>query len=74
MNIKKFKTLEELEVSPIHLDNFLDLLINSDQRYEYCAGRVYAMVGGTTTHSLLTLEMAVHLRLAVKGHNLSSDE
>ena len=45
----------------VSLEEYLAFEERSPLRHEYVAGEVYAMSGGTTRHSLITLNLARHL-------------
>jgi Uma2 family endonuclease len=47
---------------------YLDLDASSDQRFEYVAGVVRAMAGGTAEHSFLSSRMNTALDLALRPH------
>ena len=48
----------------LSLEDFLALDRESlDQKYEYINGHMYALAGGSTNHSIIAANVALHLRL-----------
>lgn len=53
----------------ISLEEYHEIERNSDIRYEYSNGRVYAMAGGRSKHSRIAIDMTVALELHLDGTN-----
>ncbi len=49
------------------LEEYLELEKNSEERYEYFDGEVFAMAGGSLNHALLTGNVYSDLKLKLKG-------
>ena len=62
-------TLTKLE--PISIDDYLRQEERGEVRHEYVKGVVYAMVGGTARHNLITSAIASTLRSHLKGASCS---
>lgn len=48
-------------------EEYFDLEQREDQRYEYLAGEVYAMAGGTESHALIGMNIGAALVNALRG-------
>lgn len=55
------------KLRPITIKEYLEGEKASDIRHEYVAGAVYAMVGASGLHNLLTLALAASLRQHLRG-------
>lgn len=55
------------KLHPITIKEYLEGEKTSDVRHEYVAGAVYAMVGASGLHNLLTLAIAASLRQHLRG-------
>src|SRR5262245_7161128 len=67
---------ESISPRPMTIAEYLRFEEASTVRHEYVRGDVFAMVGGTYRHSQITLNIAVHLKAAVRGgpcHVIVSD-
>ncbi len=52
----------------ISLEEYLELEHTSpDMKYEYVDGRIYAMSGGSTSHSLIAMNISTLLRMHLRG-------
>jgi Uma2 family endonuclease len=52
----------------ISLEEYLELDRTSiDMKYEYVDGRIYAMAGGSTSHSLIAMNISTLLRVHLRG-------
>lgn len=49
---------------------YLALELEADNRHEFINGEIRQMAGGTTKHNVITGNIYVNLRLAVKGKNI----
>ena len=54
-------------LEPVSIDDYLCQEERGEIRHEYVKGVVYAMVGGTARHNLITSAIASALRLHLKG-------
>ena len=52
---------------PITVEDYLAGELHSDVRHEYIDGQVYAMVGASTAHNIITLNLAAELRAYLRG-------
>lgn len=55
------------KLRPITIEEYLQGEKTSDSRHEYVAGAVYAVVGASGLHNLLTLAFATSLRQHLRG-------
>lgn len=53
--------------APLSHDEYFALEQREDWRYEYCAGQVYAMSGGTENHALVSMSAGAALLAALRG-------
>jgi Uma2 family endonuclease len=53
----------------ISLEEYHEIERNSDIKYEYSNGRIYAMSGGTSEHSRIAINMTIALELHLRGKN-----
>jgi Uma2 family endonuclease len=51
------------------IDEYLELESQAEIRHEYIDGEILEMAGGTTNHNLVTGNIYIALRLALKGKN-----
>ncbi|AFZ47405.1 protein of unknown function DUF820 [Cyanobacterium stanieri PCC 7202] len=51
------------------IDEYLELESQAEVRHEYIDGEILEMAGGTTNHNLVTGNIYIALRLALKGKN-----
>lgn len=51
----------------LDLPAFLDWEAQQPERHEYLAGEVFAMTGARATHNTIALNLAMSLRLGLKG-------
>jgi Uma2 family endonuclease len=52
---------------PITLEEYLEGELHGECRHEYIDGQVYAMVGASAAHNLITLNLAAELRSHLRG-------
>lgn len=53
--------------SRLEVETYLQGELNAEQRHEYLAGEVYAMVGASDAHNIITLNLASALHAHLKG-------
>lgn len=63
-SVHKLQTLSEMD--------YLDGELHSEVRHEYVDGAVYAMVGSTARHNLISLALAARLRAHLTGTGCST--
>lgn len=55
------------KVERISVDDYLRLEVHGEERHEYVNGAIYAMVGGTARHNMITSAITSALREHLKG-------
>jgi Uma2 family endonuclease len=60
----------EMSALPIHkltIEEYIELDKNSEERYEYFAGEIFAMAGGSPEHNRVSLNVAASLLQKLRG-------
>jgi Uma2 family endonuclease len=59
--------MHAVKIPYYHVDDYLEMELQNEQRHEYINGEILAMTGGSVAHNLIALNLASALRQSLRG-------